>query len=112
MKNVLKFLLMSLSLVLLANCVNVGYTQGLGPTGAAYSNYKFGTSYGDPSVKPTKEGKACVQRISFLFTSGEAGILDAAADGGIKKIHSVDKEGFGILGPYIYQRLCTVVTGE
>lgn len=100
-----------IGLAFLGNCVNVGAFNGFGPPGTLFSQYKVGVS-GSNNVKATKEGKACVQKISVFLTTGDGSIQEAAASAGIKRIASVDKEGFGFLGPYIYQRLCTVVRGD
>jgi hypothetical protein len=111
MKRILTISLISAFAFFLSGCFNFGLYNGFGPTGGLYSNYKVGIS-GSQNVKASKEGKACVTKISLLLTTGDASIEEAASDGGIKRIASVDKEGFGVLAPYIFSRLCTVVRGD
>jgi hypothetical protein len=109
----MKIIILSLFL-LLGNCVSIlqiGNTQGFGPSGGIYSNYKVGIS-GNGSLQGTKTAKSCLYKISFLVAFGDAGIEDAALEAGIKKVYTVDKEGFGILNPILFHRLCTVITGE
>jgi hypothetical protein len=58
----------------------------------------------------TKEGTACAESILMLIARGDASIKAAAADGGIKKIASVDHHSENILG--IIARFCTIVRGS
>lgn len=98
----------------LGNCLintNMGTPQGFGPSGGLYTDYKIGLS-GNNVMQGSKTGKSCVTKISFLFTFGDGSIEEAAIESGIKKIYTVDKEGFGILNSFLFHRLCTVITGE
>lgn len=111
MNKILKISIIGSALILLGNCINIGPYNGFGPPGAVFSQYKVGVS-GSDNIRASKTGKACVQKILFLATIGNGSIEEAATSAGIKRIASVDKEGFGILGPYIFQRLCTIVRGD
>ncbi len=106
-----KLLLYIIFIFFLKNCVTIGYSQGFGPSGSIYANYKVGVSGGN--IAPgSKTAKSCVTKVSFFLTFGDASIEEAARDGGIKKIYTVNKEGFGILNSILFHRLCTVITGE
>lgn len=65
--------------------------------------------YFDPSVKNLKTGKATVQGI-FFFTQGDASVRAAMANGGITKIHRIERETQNIL--CIVAKYTTVVYGE
>ena len=58
----------------------------------------------------TKEGTACAQSILALIATGDASIKEAARDGGITKIDSVDHKSKNILG--IMAEFCTIVRGS
>ena len=106
-----KSLLYLIFILFLSNCVSLGHSQGFGPSGWIFANYKVGVSGGN--IAPgSKTAKSCVTKISFLLTFGDASIEETARDGKIKKIYTVDKEGFGILNSILFHRLCTVITGE
>ena len=57
-----------------------------------------------------KEGRACVQSILGLIATGDASIKEAARDGGITQIGSVDHYTRNILG--ILGEFCTIVRGS
>jgi hypothetical protein len=104
-------LLYLIFILFLGNCLSLGHSQGFGPSGSLYANYKVGVSGGN-IAQGSKTAKSCVTKVSFLFTFGDASIEEAARDGNIKKIQTVNKEGFGILNFILFHRLCTVITGE
>jgi|LauGreSuBDMM15SN_2_FD.fasta_scaffold37029_4 hypothetical protein len=106
-----KYLLLSLFFFSLSNCTTFGNMQGFGPRGILFSNYKVGTS-GSVNLASTKVGTSCVHKISFIATFGDGSVEAAATEVGIKRVASVEKEGFGILNPLIYFRLCTIVRGD
>lgn len=58
----------------------------------------------------TKEGSACGQSILGLIATGDASLKEAARDGGITKIDSVDHKSRNILG--IMAEFCTIVRGS
>jgi hypothetical protein len=88
-------------------CYNYGSPTGLGPTGALVTSATIGVS-GQPGGSLT--GKSCVRRIYAFAVFGGGGLDEAARDGNINIIKSVDKEIFNILG--LYSHMCTVVRGE
>ena len=107
-----KYLLLSVLFFSIGNCVTIGGNpQGFGPSGILYSNYKVGTS-GSVNLASTRVGTSCVHKISFIATFGDGSVEAAATEVGIKRVASVEKEGFGILNPLIYFRLCTIVRGD
>ena len=57
-----------------------------------------------------KEGVACAQSILGLVATGDASIKEAARDGAITKIDSVDHYTRNILG--ILGEFCTIVRGS
>jgi hypothetical protein len=58
----------------------------------------------------TKEGTACAQSILGLIAIDDASIKEAARNGGITKIDSVDHHSTNILG--IIGKFCTIVRGS
>ena len=106
-----KSLLYLIFILFLGNCLSIGTSQGFGPSGWIYANYKVGVSGGN--IAPgSKTAKSCVTKVSLFLTFGDGSIEETAREGKIKKINTVDKEGFGILNPLLFHRLCTVITGE
>ena len=77
--------------------VGVLYTEVYGPIDA-------GDRVGE------KEGKACAQSVLGLVATGDASIKEAARDGRITKIDSVDHYTKSILG--IIGEFCTIVRGS
>jgi hypothetical protein len=57
-----------------------------------------------------KEGMSCAQSVLGLVATGDASIKEAARDGGITKIASVDHLSKSILG--IIGEFCTIVRGS
>lgn len=91
-------------------CINLGNPQGVGPSGILYSHYTLGYSENVTPEKDTKSGKACTNRIFFLFTSGDSSIGAAARSGNITEVKTINKEAWNIL--LLYSSLCTIVTGN
>ena len=58
----------------------------------------------------TKEGTACAQSILGLIAIDDASIKEAARNGGITKVDSVDHHSTNILG--IIAKFCTIVRGS
>ena len=90
--------------VLLSGCMPV-YSPVLG---VLFTDLKGPLDAGSTVGK--KEGTACVETIMGLIARGDASIKAAAADGGIRKIGSVDHRTENILG--IFARFCTIVRGS
>ncbi len=90
--------------VLLSGCMPV-YSPVLG---VLFTDLKGPLDAG--STVGSKEGTACVETILGLIARGDASIKAAAADGGIRKIASVDHRTENILG--IFARFCTIVRGS
>jgi len=92
-------------------CVNVGTPVGFGPVGMIFTYTKIGTG-GQPGG--AREGKACAYRILpitwYGFAFGTVDIHDAAQDGGITIIKSVERLNLDVLS--IFTRVCTVVHGD
>ena len=88
-------------------CYNYGSPTGLGPTGGIFTMATIGVS-GQPGGSRT--GKSCVRRIYAFAVFGGGGLDEAARDGNINIITSVNKEIFNVLG--LYSHMCTVVRGE
>lgn len=92
------------------DCVNLGTPQGLGPSGILYSSYQIGVSENQEVTTISKRGRACVERIGFFYTRGDASVETAAKNGSIQNIRTVDKQAFNVF--LVYSYLCTVVTGN
>lgn len=94
---------------MLTGCMAVGYGGvGAPAMGALYAEYYGPISAGEKVG--TKEGTACIQSILGLIATGDASIKEAARDGGISKIDSVDHYTRNILG--ILGEFCTIVRGS
>jgi hypothetical protein len=93
----------------LAGCIGVG-AGGIGApaVGVLYTDIHGPLYAGDEVGK--KEGKACVQSILGLIATGDASIKEAARDGAITKIDSVDHYTRNILG--VLGEFCTIVRGS
>lgn len=61
-------------------------------------------------VIPNKQGKACGFNLLGIVALGDASIERAKYEGRIKRVATVDKSVFSLLG--LYSRVCTTVTGE
>lgn len=61
-------------------------------------------------VIPNKQGQACGFNILGIVALGDASIERAKYEGRIKRVATVDKSVFSLLG--VYSRVCTQVTGE
>lgn len=90
--------------VFMSGCMPV-YSPAIG---VLYTDLKGPLDAGD--TVGAKEGTACVETILGLIARGDASIKAAAADGGIRKIASVDHSTENILG--ILGRFCTIVRGS
>lgn len=88
-------------------CYNYGNVTGIGPSGALFTMATIGVS-GQPGGSRT--GKSCVRRIYAFAAFGGGGLDEAAREGNINIITSVNKEIFNVLG--LYSHMCTVVRGE
>lgn len=108
MTRFLTLLLVLSSILILHNCYSIGNPIGIGPTGLLFTYNKIATS-GKTSNAP-KTGQACSYRILDLVAAGEASVAQAASDGGITSIATIDKSNLGVLTIFI--RSCTVVTGQ
>lgn len=58
----------------------------------------------------SKSGSACAQNILGLYASGDASILSAKQNAGIRKVATVDYSSNGIY-PF-FGKTCVMVTGE
>lgn len=82
------------------------------PNAAIMAPLNMGSTSGeyyDASVKNMKTGRATVTGI-LIYTAGDASVRAAMANGGITKIHRIERETKNILG--IYAEYTTVVYGE
>lgn len=119
MKNLHRFTILSLALAVIVftagNCLFIGYPAGQGPQGSLFQKTSLGASANDLSNEPEREGRACTNRLFLFvfnlgFTWGEGTVAEAAQDGGISRIQSVDTEQLNVLS--IYSQQCTVVRGD
>lgn len=58
----------------------------------------------------SKRGEACASSYFMLFGTGDASIVAAAANGGIKNVENVDSHTTNLLG--IVGKYCTIVYGS
>jgi hypothetical protein len=61
-------------------------------------------------LTPKKMGMACGFNLLGIFATGDISIENAKRDGGIRRVASVDKDVFSILG--LFSKVCIRVTGE
>ncbi len=80
--------------------------------GFIYSNMRFsGEQYNIANAQPgPKRGTSEMSDVLMCVTTGNASISQAARDGGISKIKTVEHEYVNVL--LIYQKYTTYVTGE
>lgn len=112
-KRTLRLGLLVLIPLFLAQCMFFGLPTGHGPQGLLFQQTKMGASANDLSIPATRKGEACTNRIMLWivgFTWGDATIADAARQGQVKRISSVNLEQLNVLT--IYSRQCTVVQGD
>ncbi len=112
MKNILKVSIVVLFSTLMAQCLFMGHPAGQGPMGALYQETTMAGSGNDLTIPQTHEGRACTNRFWLYIGSswGEGTIENAAENGGVTRISTVDTEQLNILS--IYSRQCTVVRGD
>jgi len=92
-----------------ATCSLLSGCTGFGPQGGFFSQTRIGV-YGNDMSMLSRKGEACSISILQLVALGNASAELAAKNGSIEEVHSIDIEGFNVLG--IYTRSCTVVRGE
>ena len=102
---------MILKLTLLSLIVtSLGCAHAAGPlVGVVYTD-ATGPITATGLAKGSKKGKACAASILGIIATGDASIVNAAKNGSITKIATVDQQGSNILG--FYAQSCTLVTGE
>ena len=81
-------------------------------SGDITTNNESGCVWGKDGGKPvgTKTGKACTKSILGLIRSGDMSLAEAAKNGGITKVQSVDASINSILGS-VYVESCLLVNG-
>ena len=92
MKNIKKSFIAICAAALLASC-----SYGIVPVGAT------------SNAVGSKVGEASSDKLFLLFTMSKGGVAEAARNGGITKISTVDVEATTIL---FYTKVKTIVTGE
>jgi len=98
-----------LVLTLLCAALLTGCALSHGPVVAPITLNMKGPVSAGPAVGSAKVGKAEAWGI-IVFSTGDASISAAMANGGITKIHHVDHETQNILG--IWAKYTTIVYGE
>lgn len=104
MRNVLKAVIFVTFAGVLSGCLPV-YSPAIG--------ILFTEVYGPIDAGDTvgkKEGVSCAQSVLALVATGDASIKEAARDGAITKIESVDHYSRSILG--VMAEFCTIVRGS
>ena len=112
-KNLLTLSILTVSGLLLSNCMFQGYPAGQGPVGAIFQHTTMPGSGNNLSIPQTRVGESCTRRIYLYivgFTWGDGTVRDAAENGGVSRISTVDTEQFNILT--VYSQQCTVVKGD
>ena len=79
------------------------------PGGFIYSGVK-GPVTATSASKASKTGMACGSNILSFIAMGDNSIDSAKANGGIKRVASVDYDFFSVLG--LYTKVCTIVKGK
>lgn len=99
----------ALAALSVVGCFSMGSITGIGPQGFLYNGVTIGTH--GTSAQGNKVGQACSHTILMLVAVGDASIKEAALEGQVTNITSVDRKFFSLLGP-IFTRACTVVRGD
>lgn len=60
-------------------------------------------------VKPLKTGESCYNSFLSMVIEGDASIAKAKEDGDITRVASVS---YHISNYFVYERYCTIITGE
>lgn len=106
MKQTMHFYWVIAAIYLLSGCAGIATYQEV--PGGLYANYKMGRDA--EGAIGSKVGRACATSILGWVATGDASISAAAANGGISKVNSVDREAKNILN--VYATYCTVVHGD
>ncbi|MBE7437263.1 MAG: hypothetical protein HS115_02320 [Spirochaetales bacterium] len=101
----MKAILRILALIFFASCISPG-----GAGGIIYNNYT-GPYQALADASGSKIGQASVSCFLGLTCVGNAGIAEAARNGGIIRIATVDYRYTSILA-IVFTRTTTIVTGE
>nr|WP_275067246.1 TRL-like family protein [Leptospira bandrabouensis] len=64
------------------------------------------------NAEPSLEGRGCNHAILYLFSFGDSSIESAKKSANITKVAFVDFEQLGVLGGFLYHRVCTIVKGS
>lgn len=107
MKNFLYFFGASALIVTLSGCAAGAATYYDAP-GVLYAKYSMAREA--QGQVGSKSGKACATSILGWISTGDASVTAAAANGGITKVSSIDRDVENILS--VYATYCTVVHGE
>ena len=109
MRKLLGLVLVATAATFSTGCIAGGW-GGLGaPTMGLLYTEVYGPIHASERVG-NKEGVACAQSVLGLVATGDASIKEAARDGGISKIASVDYYTRSILG--VIGEFCTIVRGS
>jgi|JI8StandDraft_1071087.scaffolds.fasta_scaffold04533_5 hypothetical protein len=98
-----------ISVLFLANCASGNYYNT--PTGVIFQSVTLNKDISSGTDLGSKSGEACTMNILGLFSIGKAGIVDAAANGGIKVVKAVDYSRTSFLS-VVYVSVCTIARGE
>lgn len=72
---------------------------------------EYGDADGNGAMVGSKSGESCATNILSLFATGDVSLKTAADNGGITKVHSVDRSHTGVLSS-VYRKTCILVHGE
>ncbi|TGL99845.1 TRL-like family protein [Leptospira jelokensis] len=64
------------------------------------------------NAEAVNQGRGCNHAILSLFSFGDSSIETAKKSGNLSKVAFVEYEQLGILGGFVYHRVCTVVKGS
>lgn len=78
--------------------------------GLVTTQTKWGGTIVDQNVKTINQGQACVTSYFGLFAKGDASVSAAQENGNIEKVSMIEHSTFNLL--FLYNRYCTIVTGE
>jgi uncharacterized lipoprotein NlpE involved in copper resistance len=92
----------------LTGCAGMAF-NGRSGMGMLFADSKLSESVSGNALG-AKTGEACATSILGWVTTGDASIVAASKNGGIKKIGAVDNKSTNVLG--LYSTYCTVVTGD
>lgn len=108
-ENLMRYAILTLLLTSCLGLAGCSSFTGAFPSGVIYTATKAPLDFTRTTIGP-KEGAASAIGILGIVATGDASIRNAAANGNIRNVTSVDYEVLNILG--VYTKFTVLVTGD